>query len=146
MNKILYLEQVSDKITQLVYEDGTSIVRDAKATDIINEWCLENGSTFEGRKKSFQHITKCTQKPAILISERSQAILFPLYGLKSEFNIWLSYQAIFAVHQAEYNQSKIVFTNDSALYVDNNRRTIQNQMKRCAQFLEILNKVDKIEI
>ena len=141
MNKVLYLEQHGPNITQVFYYKNATEVLDKRCVDLLDEWCLKSGSSFEGRKKSFQYLTKGRQKPAILISERTQEIFFPLYGLNSEFNIWLSYLEIFACHQVEYNQTEIQFNDGTKIIVDINRRTIQNQLKRCRTFLDALNQV-----
>lgn len=104
---------------------------------VLNQFCIERGSSLEGRMKSFQVLTNTKQKPAVLLDERNQLLLFPTHGITNDACVWISYHEVFSYH-AQGNQTEIVFVNGEKLLLSVQYRTIKLQMERCEMFLQQL--------
>ena len=97
------------------------------------------GSSMEGRIHSFRFLTNSKQKSAILISEISQCIYFPLKGNTSMKNVWILYHTV-KDFRAFGNKKTLLFFKDDLVYETNvDYRTIKEQMKRCETYINHLN-------
>lgn len=137
--KTIYMLEKEKKGTKVYFDDQTSIHIDESPEAFLNRMCIENGSSYDGRKTAFQSITDSRQKPAILISERTQQIFFPTMSSRNEKCVWISYQEIFKVKESTYNTTRVTFLNGISKRIACDRRTIYKQMQRCGLFLETIN-------
>lgn len=71
----------------------------------LNSLCLKNGSSLEGRKKSFSHITKQKKFVPVLVKEKPFILWFPTSSSKDYTCVWVAY------HQIQ----KISYTKQKAL-------------------------------
>lgn len=99
--------------------------------DWLEEIVLSFGSNVKGRMASFQKLTNTKKKSAILLSELSMNIYFPVKGLSSSENYWLLYDCIYAYHANGSNKTNVHFSNGLVYEVPVNYRIIASQMKRC---------------
>lgn len=113
------------------YEEGLPL-------QLLNRWCIQNGSSVTGRITAFQSLTGYKQKPIILISERSQQLFFPTHGLKSNKCYWIHYQSVFQIHRFG-DKTRIIFCDGSSLELAVDYRVIRSQMNRCQTYLQCLN-------
>ena len=105
---------------------------------LLDRWCMNNGSSLPGRTSSFRNLTGAVQKPAVLISERTQQLFFPLTGIRDPQCIWISYGDVLSQHSAGPD-TVICFMDGSKIKVPFGQRLISGQMKRCRKFLEMIN-------
>ena len=138
MNKALLIRNTENG-SAVLYSDGSIRESDKRPVKLLNEKCLDNGSSLEGRMDSFRHILSVRQKAAVLISEVTQEIWFPTLSMKSKDCVWLRFDQILDTHSASAHRCEIVFFSGVRTEIDIDVRTIRLQMKRCHQFLEILN-------
>ena len=110
-----------------------------KPVEILEEYCLKNGSSFDGRAASFCYVTGARQKPAILISERTQDIYFPTASKENDQCVWILYNRILHVKRSKEIKTKVLFTDGTSIILPLDIRVILNQMKRCEAFLDALN-------
>ncbi len=118
-----------------IYYDQTKPRNFKNLKTFLNEKCLSNGSTLEGRMKSFNFILNTRQKPCILISDIKAELLIPLNSIKSKNNILINYYSIKSV-SGEGNITEIEFINNKKEIFDFNKRIILKQIKRCDLFLK----------
>ena len=91
-HKIAFLKyDYLNKKTIAYLDDGSEFFYYQKPIKIINDWCIYNGSTAEGRMTAFQKLTSTRQKPAVLINERSRIVFFPTLSKDSNECIWLRF-------------------------------------------------------
>ncbi|MFV0380414.1 MAG: competence protein ComK [Anaerorhabdus sp.] len=109
-----------------------------KPKDIINNWCLENGSSMSGRMKSARHILNIKQKPPIIISEKRRIILIPTTSCFSIDCIYIQYKNIEKVKFVSQGVSKILTKSNKELIIDVDRRVIVKQIKRVEKLLKHL--------
>ncbi len=124
---------------KLIFSDGTAKQQKRRASDILEEKCLRNGSSLKGRMDSFRYLLHIVQKPAVLISEVTGEIWFPLVSMNQPDCIWLRYDAILDVRSSDDHQCAVIFFSGYRQTLDFDPRVIRQQMKRCRQFLELLH-------
>ncbi len=138
-HKIALLKYDDLKQQTIAYlEDGKVMFLEEKPMDLINCWCIHNGSTAFGRMKAFNILTGSIQKPAILINERSRIVFFPTLSKKDKDCVWLNNQKILQTKMIDALHTEITLITGFKLIVDSNKRTIENQMRRCKEFLSCI--------
>ncbi|MFZ3591900.1 competence protein ComK, partial [Bacillus sp. DJP31] len=70
---------------------------------LIEQACLEGGSSFEGRKKSLQHKKSYFQCPPIPINPLDDIYAFPTCSPESHECVWLFYEHISYYHPKHSN-------------------------------------------
>lgn len=140
--KLLMISYDKKKKQSICLYEGNKEKRLAlKPYQILEELCLRNGSSYEGRKESFCFITGARQKPGILISERTQDIYFPTTSKKNEDCVWVLYNQVFKVKSLDQMNSKILFLDGTKVNIPYDSRILNKQLKRCALFLDGINLV-----
>lgn len=119
----------------LTYLNGRHSELNISANVYLNELCLRNCSTLEGRLDACRNLLTITQKACLLISERSEEVYFPVKGLKDKDNEWFLFSSIVTYHSISDNSSELIFMDGSRKVTDTNYRTIKMQMKRCRELI-----------
>ncbi len=114
-----------------------------KPIQLMNQWCLENGSTLEGRMKSFRYLVNIVQKPPIMISEKKKSIIIPTTSIHSEDCIFINYQSVLKVQFFELGKTKVIMKDSSEYIVLVDVRTLRLQMKRITIFLDKMRLQDQ---
>ena len=117
-------------------------VMDYSLYDYLNEMCLINGSSLQGRIDSFNYIVKSKQKTPILISIKHKLLLIPLYSIYSKECILLNYYNIYKISKKD-EQTYIYFIDGNMEVINIDIRIIRNQIKRVKRYLEHL--YDRLE-
>lgn len=127
-------------------EEGSTFVFYSKSlqkcihpTEWLSEQCLKHGSSLEGRKTSFKTLTNTSQKPAILISEISELIYFPLKGDNNFNNIYVNYSELVDYNKKSNNITTIHFREGSQYDVPFDYRTVKKQIEHCVAFIKKLH-------
>lgn len=141
MSKKIYILKYScERDMSLVIDDkGKETFYNDRPLEILNTWCLENGCTTSGRMEAFQLITNTRQKPAVLISERTQDIFFPTASKNNDDCVWINQKYILKIKAVDTDRTEIQFHSGYKLILPLNRRIIQNQISRCEEFISKLN-------
>ena len=138
MNEPVMIRQDRQTST-LIFADGSAETETRKAVSILEEKCLKHGSSLKGRIDSFRYLLHIVQKPAVLISEVSGEIWFPLISMNQPDCIWLRYDAVLDVKSSGDHQCEVLFFSGHRETLAFDPRVIRLQMKRCRQFLELLH-------
>ncbi len=138
-HKIILLKYDSSNKKSIAYlDDGKITYLENKPLNILDDWCIHNGSTALGRMKAFNVLTDSIQKPAILISERSRIIFFPTLSKEDEDCLWINDKKIIQTKAIDSMRTEITFNSGYKMIIGTNRRIIEKQMKRCKVFLSHL--------
>ncbi len=129
----------NDKTSKFIFDENQQSEHNFSTLVWLEEVVLSFGSNVKGRIASFQKLTKAKQKSAILLSESSMNIYFPVRGLNSQENYWLFYNSIYAYHANGSDKTNVYFSNGFIYEVPVNYRVIASQMKRCDLFNKCLN-------
>ncbi|MEG0527291.1 MAG: competence protein ComK [Longicatena sp.] len=123
---------------ELLQDDTLCFVKDIKATSFINEWCVMNGSTYEGRRKACAMRLQIHQKVPILISERTKDMMFPTRKVTTMECLWLNARGIDTIKR-NGKHTIIYFLNGEQVEVAVEYRAIKREITLCSQYLEILD-------
>ncbi len=106
------------------------------AVQWLHEHCLHNGSSLQGRIDSFRAMTATVQKSAVLVSERTGLLYFPLFSMHDENCIWVRHDAVLSYSARGAAETQLLFMGGTRYTVPVNRRVIKGQIERCERFLE----------
>lgn len=120
-------------------EQGVNCYQDVHCIKLINTWCIQNGSSYEGRKVACQKVCGIHQKVPILLSEKSKDLLFPLSDVRKDECIWLNYRAILSMKTKQGN-TNIMFEDGTTINLHKDIRGMKRQMMICKMFLNSLMK------
>lgn len=126
------------KTSKFIFDENQQSEHKFSTLDWLEEVVLSFGSNVKGRIASFQNLTQTKQKSAVLLSELSMNIYFPVRGLNSQDNYWLFYNLIYAYHANGSDKTNIYFSNGLVYEVPVNYRVIASQMKRCDLYTKCL--------
>jgi len=143
MERFLLIARKGDSQSECVLYGGRTAVFMVPPTVLLEQLCLQNGSSLEGRITAFRSLANVCQKPAVLISERSQILYFPTLGMENRECVWVCYNEILKIRSVGADRTEILFTDGSRQLLDVNYRIIRNQRLRCADFLQKLNQCGK---
>ncbi len=129
--------------SHFIYADGHEENFPLPPNDFFENICIRNGSSILGRKASFQKLLNVKQKPAILLSERTQQIYFPDKGDQNKDCNWYLYEKIMYVKRIDSFHTEIIFESGFKRIIDLDYRIIKGQMKRCESFLKLINPIDE---
>jgi competence protein ComK len=96
---------------------------------LIENACLEGGSSLDGRRKSLQHVKNFHQCPPIPINPLENIYAFPTCSPESHECVWLFYDHIHSYHPKQAN-TLITLTNQQQLEVQISKPVMDKQMSR----------------
>lgn len=77
-----------------IYRNSGVLEQKQELIAFLSAWCLSRGSTLKGRRDAACQLLACRQKVPIIISDRSEDILFPLYAMTAAEPLWVNARAI----------------------------------------------------
>ena len=125
--------------SRLLSSSGQWVKTDKSMNQIIDDLCVQCGSTADGRREAFRRLTGYRQKVPVLISERSHYLMFPTLSPDNPECIWLSYSDILDIVPSGEAESEILFINGTRKSIPFSTRLLRKQMKRCDEYLQILD-------
>ena len=128
-----------DRHARILCSSGEWLESQDTMNRFIDELCVKNGSTAEGRKEAFRRLTGYRQKAPVLISERMQYLMFPTLSPDNPECVWLSYSDILDITSVTESESSILFVNGTKQTIPFSARSLRKQMKRCEEYLRILD-------
>lgn len=106
---------------------------------LIQENCLKNGASYDGRRRSVTYLTGYSRCVPIPINPRSDIFAFPTHSPKSDKCSWIFFKHIIHVKNGNNkNESIIYFKNRKSITVDISFHTLSTQNFRayvCRQAL-----------
>lgn len=105
--------------------------------EIIERGCLDNFSSFEGRRDSIFHLTGFKRKTPIPISVYRNIYAFPTHALKDRNCCWIFYHHIVSVVEVTLEQSVILFRNGTQVEFGVPRLELIKQLERTSFILSI---------
>lgn len=144
-NDLLSLQDVlllreENRHTWCLLRGGETVILAEKPETVLNRFCLRSGSSLSGRIESFCELLQVRQKAAVLISEKSGHMFFPLTGMKQPGCIWVSYNDLFHFRSNGPDRTILIFTDGTRQEVECNIRVIRKQANRCEAYLNLLQK------
>lgn len=108
--------------------------------EIIQRGCLDNFSSFAGRRESIQHLTGFSRKTPIPISIYRNIIAFPTHAFKNWDCCWIFYNHVDSIVEKLPNQSVILFKNGNQVTVEVPKLELLKQLERTNFILSIIKR------
>ena len=102
----------------------------------LNNLCMNNLSTFDGRRKAIVKLLE--QKDNIPIYIDSNNFVYPTKSLREFDMIYINYFEVLSYKEIAYKKTLIVFKNLEYLVVDIDMKRIERQHKRIKKITEYL--------
>ena len=141
VNAIEYVELTNQ--TCIYHKGGEKSYFNVLPQEILETWCINHGSSMEGRITSARILAGIRNKAPILISERSLTMFFPMrsiYGTNAanRNNIWINESEVL-FHAGEGRSSvTIIFRDGYRLQINYDARSFAHQVQNCRLFREKL--------
>lgn len=137
---ILYGNRIFSKIFDL----GKGAISPFKPMDIVKESCMNNGSTYEGRKMAARRFIGTVHKVPIAISPL--IYLFPTTSPENPHCIWIAYDHVIGYKKGELNCMTIVeFSNNQLIPIPISPSSFKNQLVRTMMLKTKLSKMTSVE-
>ncbi len=120
--------------SSIIYESNQMILCETPPFNIINESCIEKGSTFDGRRKAIQHMTKKRGLLPTPIEPAKGMIVIPTKKVNDPYAEWLMYYHIKECRPSKKGKdySEIIFTNGQKIEVELSYNRMKNQIMLAA--------------
>ena len=125
--------------------EGDTVSTEMTLPQLIGQMCIAHGSSMEGRREAFRSLTGYRNKIPVLVSERTQYILFPTLSPVHPDCLWVSCNDILDITPAEDGESQVTFLNGRRRKVPFQTRLLRKQMRRCEEFLAALDRQNEEE-
>lgn len=122
---------------EVMHSNGSVGTPDMGALRFIDAWCMQYGSTYEGRRIACATNMAITQKIPILISEQTRDIIFPVCNIRSWDCMWINYRGVDS-YKGIKKQCQILFHNGTSITIGVDVRTIRREMRLCKDYLALL--------
>lgn len=132
MSNYMYYDYQISKIC-MIQEDKKEYSTYPNIIQYLNIQCLQNGSNYQGRKESFQYLTKQKKFTPIVVSLIPLCIYFPTESYKSATCKWINYANIQTIQYKE-KECTIYFIDHTSLICSHPKR-IENSMVHIRRYL-----------
>ncbi|GGA91609.1 competence protein ComK [Ornithinibacillus halotolerans] len=108
--------------------------------EIIKRGCLENFSSYEGRRDAVTHLTGYKRKVPIPISVHRNIFVFPTHAVKDLDCCWIFYHHVESIVEQKPNikQSVILFKDGSEFIVNVSKSELLKQLERTTFLLSLV--------
>ena len=103
----------------------------------MNEACIQNLSTFEGRKQAAQIILNHTSNLPIYVDE--DTIMFPTKSIRNYDCIYVNYHQVLSLKETIGGSTRIVFNDLSEIKVDTSIVKMRKQLFRAQTIFKAKN-------
>lgn len=136
MTNYMYYDYANSKVAK-IKEDRIEYENARSMKSYFDKQCLENGSTLEGRKRSFIYLVHKKKYIPITISLSPLRIYFPIAPIKDPSCKWVNFSSI---KEILYHKKTctIIFYDDTCLTCNNSER-IKESIHAIYRYLNILN-------
>ncbi|GGE70766.1 competence protein ComK [Priestia taiwanensis] len=101
-----------------------------KGMNLMEEGCLQGGSTYDGRKKAVAHLKRFKQRTPIPVIPNEGVFAFPTCSPTNWNCTWLFYRHIKEFKRINHETTIVTFHNGATLTVDISSATLQKQIQR----------------
>lgn len=130
-DKMKYLKR-SVEGTMLSYKNKEFQKKGLKQS--INDLCIRNLSTFEGREKASGILLN--RKSILPIYVNKDVFLFPTESIRNYNCIYINYNELLSIKRFSNGGTKIIFYDLTEITVDISYERIKNQVHRVQRILE----------
>ncbi|MGC4379364.1 competence protein ComK [Fictibacillus sp. Mic-4] len=128
--------------TKVVDLYGTLIIAD-KPLNIIKYNCVENGSSYEGKKEGTRQLTGLKSLLPIAVCEQHDIYMFPTASPKNPECIWLSLSHIYKALRKTSRSCDVLMKNGFLIPISQQKEAVESKINRAARLRSAL--MDRIK-
>lgn len=106
--------------------------------DIINDSCMNYGSSFLGRSEATEFMIGVKYKCPIIISEVKEIIMFPTTSAKNSNCVWINYGMVEKYYNNDCNETILVLKSGAKLSLNVSNRIISNQIFKSSRLESVM--------
>ncbi len=103
----------------------------------INDMCLKNLSTYEGRRISTSKLLNENNNIPIYVNE--EVILYPTKSIRCYDTVFVNFHEVLSIKKGENGYTSFIFTNLSEILIEISYKRILKQHFRINKILDYLN-------
>ncbi|MCA1055239.1 competence protein ComK [Rossellomorea aquimaris] len=113
----------------ILNQTGKHVFSERSIMELMNEACMRNGASYDGRVKAVKHVLPYFRKTPVMISKEPYILAFPTVSPRNYECTWL-----FCTHIENFSHSNgktyVHFKNGSMLEVSCSVRVLRTQLER----------------
>ncbi len=117
-----------------IIEKTKKLVNRDNILNILNESCFYYGSSYFGRKKATKYLLGISSKAPIILNEKENLLLFPIFSLRSDKGLWFIYHNIVSYKKVN-NYVEVTFLNGETYLFLLSFTIFKNQYLKCGNLL-----------
>lgn len=121
--------------TRIITKHGVYLSK-MSIVSLLEESCIRNASTFDGRIKAIRKFMEYLQKTPLLIDTEEEVAAFPTLSHIHPECVWI-FNHHFHVNVLSGNTSEVVFDNGMSLQVKVSKHVLNNQQQRMYSMMEV---------
>ncbi len=123
----------------LVCSEGKDVILKMGIKKYLNDLCLANLATFDGRKKAISRLLK--QKNNLPIYINDELFVYPTTSLRDYNTVFINYHQVLSYKQLTNKKTKFIFNNLNELVVDVDVNRVNKQHQRIASIIQYLEDI-----
>lgn len=136
MGDSMYFMKRSQEGIELVSELGVQYVN-STLKKYVNEMCLKNLSTYEGRKVSIGKFLKENNNIPIYVNDG--IVLYPTKSIRCYDTVFVNFIEVLSIKKVKNGYTCFIFTNLSELLIEISFKKILKQHARINKILNYIN-------
>ena len=134
-----YLKRTSNGIK---VKDESDVIIKKGLKQTLNDLCVLNLSTYEGRTKSIREMFGFNHNYPVFVN--NSMLFFPTESIRNYNCIYINYFKVLSIRQINQQICCVIFTDLSELRVQISHQKIMKQMDRCQIIINYLNNNENI--
>lgn len=147
MSRVLALRyDPKEKQTELFFESGRSTREKGRPEGILNRWCIQCGSTMQGRIDAVKAVTGIRSKVPLVIGDQGSVIFFPILSSRSTAdNYWINDSMLVTMKADQRIACDLYFAEGTVLTVPFDIRILKRQRNNCRTIRETFRTLKRPE-
>jgi competence protein ComK len=121
--------------TIILDQSGEAFLTERPMMELINEACIQNGASYDGRVQAVRHVLPYLRKTPLMISKEPHIFAFPTMSPKHYECTWLFYLHIESFSQSQ-GKTYVHFKNGCSLEVSCSLKMLHTQRERVAATMD----------
>jgi competence protein ComK len=131
-----------DQCKAIIYEGQEVLKLPYPTKKILEESCLVNGASLQGRLDNSKHILQATHNLPIIVDRKNGIYFFPTASIKSEDCVWLAYHHIEKIIKSD-DKTYVLFKDGTGIFVNASYYKVDRQKKLTSELIVQSNR-DKL--
>lgn len=116
-----------------IIESNNLITSKETTLDLIENNCIYNGSSLEGRQKGSIYLIGTPYKPPIIVDDINEIIMIPTHSARNKNCIWINLKNLLSYTQKDEKSITIIFRNHQQISINISYQIFDRQVLRATR-------------